>query len=335
MTRPLAALCVTLCLLALTACSRPSTPPNGDAGKHDRPGLNGTGRHRPGMSGLVRYRDGLYLVVHDTKRGDAGPRVSAVAFLPESPAGLRPLPLDWGPADGPPSDLEAICAVPGQSGEFLVAESGHRDGRTGRIIRVRVTGDSLGAIEAEIVDTLDLPPDTHNLEGITFVPRRQGPPTLLTCERDERVVNDGQDEAGAERYALLRWSDVDFERRRLEPVRHTRVRARVWPEGRKLRTCSALHLDGAGTGATLWIAATVEPRKNEAHDSIVYRVALDELTGTNAPIPTMELVRRFPGSKVEGLAAPPTPAAGLAIATDEDASGGEVRLLPDRPTFRR
>jgi hypothetical protein len=189
-------------------------------------------------------------------------------------------------------------------------------------------------LTVEVLRAIELPPDTRDVEGAAFVPRPGGPPVLLTCERDERKAQGATAATAGPRHALLRWNEIDLDRRRLEPVRHTRVLARVWPEGGKLRTCSALCLDGGSGEPTLWIAATVEPTAGEPYDSVIYRLPLADLPAGDAAMAWMETAWRVRGSKVEGLAPAPPPGSGLVIATDEDASGGGIRLLPPRPAAR-
>jgi hypothetical protein len=305
-----------LLLSLLPACARPGDSELGDPGR------------QPATSGLARYRDRLLLAVHDTKRGQEGPRLSVVSFARGLTPELRPLVVDWDRAGGIPADLESICPVPDRRGEYLVVESGHRDGLTGRIIRLRVSGESLAEVRADVAGALDLPADVRSIEGAALWRRGEAPLILVICERNERKATAVLKEGEEERYALLQWFVVDLDRERLEPLYPTRVRALVWPEGGRLRTCSDLYLEQGEGGATLWIAATVEPGDEDRHDSIVYRLALDDPLAEGAGESTMEVVWRIRGSKVEGLASPLSSGDGLTIATDEDELGGEIRVLP-------
>jgi hypothetical protein len=221
----------TLLCLALPACTTPGDTEQGDPGR------------LPATSGLARYRDRLFLAVHDTKRDQEGFRLSAVSFERGSPPQLRPLAVDWDGAGGVPADLESICPVPDRPGEYLVVESGHRNGQAGRVIRLRVSGESLAGIRAEVAGALDLPADARSIEGAALRRRGNSSLALVICERNERKAASARGKSDGERYALLQWFVVDLDGDRLEPLRHTRVRALVWPEGESLRTCSDLYLE--------------------------------------------------------------------------------------------
>jgi len=328
--RRLASTGATVLWLACCACVDPGAVDARRASVDHPAGTDPAPPRAPGMSGLARYRGHLFIAVHDTKRGQAGPRLSAISLETDAPFASRPIEVDWGPAGGLPSDLEAIAPLPDRPGEYLVAESGHRDGRTGRIVCLQITGGTLEAIRARVVGApIELPADAHRIEGLVLVPRSHDLPMLVTCERDERRSRPGGAAPGDGRHALLRWSELDLERGHLSTARHTRVRALVWPEGGTLRTCSDLHLDEEDGGATLWIAATVEPKQGGPHDSIVYRVPTSDLLTDDPGGAIMTTAWRLTGAKVEGLAPPLRPGGGLTVATDEDAAGGEVRVLPE------
>jgi hypothetical protein len=319
------ALLVTLTLSGCAAPSRSTRAPLSDDGEDSAPRLRG-------LSGIAPVTGRLFVVVHDTKRDEDGPRLGVLSLDgPSSPA-YRPLAVDWGAAGAVPSDLESICAVPGAGGEYVAVESAHRDGLEARIFHLRATGDRLDAVEVEGVGRIDLPPDVHRLEGSTLILLPTDELVLVLCERDERKVDLGRGDS-RERFALLRWSRIDLGRHRLrEPLHSTTVRASVWPEGRRLRTCSEVHYeDHEQLGPTLWISATVDPGSGGPFDSIVYRTALDEGGLAAAGDLTMKVAWRVRGQKIEGLASSPLANAGLVVATDEDTLGGEVRLLPPPP----
>jgi hypothetical protein len=96
-----------------------------------------------------------------------------------------------------------------------------------------------------------------------------------------------------------------------------------------VRTCSDLfYQEEADGGSRLWIAATLDPGGVGPYHSLVYqaRVAQHDLARPDGL--TMRAVWRVDGLKVEGLAAPLLPGAGLTMVTDEDSLGGVFRALP-------
>jgi hypothetical protein len=241
----------------------------------------------------------------------------------------RPLAVDWTPAGGRPNDLESICRVPGAEREYLAVESAHRDGIGARLFHLRISGDRLDSVAVEVAGKIDLPGDVRKLEGSTLMHQADGGLVLVLCERDERMIHLGEERVPG-RFALLRWGSIDLERYRLdEPLRSTRVRAAVWPEGKRLRTCSEVHYEAnERLGRTLWISATVDPEGEGLFDSIVYRTTLTEHGLTAADGLTMRVSWRVRERKVEGLASSHSADVGLVVATDEDTLGGGVRLLP-------
>jgi len=289
--------------------------------RDDGPGLRD-------VSGLAHYHGNLFLVVHDTDRESDRPRIGALAVKKKSPPAYRPLDVDWTRVGGVPDDLESMCPIPGVSNEFLVVESGDGDKRPARAIRLWLTGMRLTDVRAQVAGKIDLPEDVRNIEGSTLIPGPDGKLVLVLCERDEQG-----DES--ERHTLLLWAGIDLDGYRLdEPLHRTAVHAPVWPVGpAKVRTCSDLFYEAeADGGPRLWIAATADPGGVGPYQSIVYeaRVAQHDLARPEGL--TMRAAWRVDGFKVEGLAAPLLPGAGLSMVTDEDSLGGVFRALPP-PTF--
>jgi hypothetical protein len=310
---------VLACLLG-TSCGASAPPePEAPAGE--------IGARSPtlvGVSGIAPLGDRLFVLVHDTKRGEETPRLGALTLDERGGLDYRPLSVDWSSGGELPSDLETITKVPGMPGHYLAVESGHRDGITARLFHLRISGKRLDEVVVHIAGRIDLPPDVAKLEGATLLRRPDDGLVLLLCERDERKIDLGQ-RATQERFALIRWAPLDLEGQELgAPLRSTRIHAAIWPEGKKLRTCSELHLEGS----TLWIAATIDPKGDGPFDTVIYRTTLTRQTLSENEEPTMRLAWRVRDLKVEALASSPFPGAGLIIGTDEDEQGGQVRILP-------
>ncbi len=248
-----------------------------------------------------------------------------------SPPAYRPLDVNWTRVGGVPDDLESICPVPGVSNEFLVVESGDGAGRPARAIRLWLTGMRLADVRAQVAGKIDLPEDVRNIEGSTLISGPDGRLVLVLCERDERgaeATAAGGEES--ERHTLLLWAGIDMDGYRLEePLHRIAVHAPVWPVGPRVRTCSDLFYEAeADGGSRLSIAATADPGGVGPYHSIVYqaRVAQHDLARPEGL--TMRAAWRVDGLKVEGLAAPLLPGAGLTMVTDEDSLGGVFRALP-------
>ena len=289
------------------------------------------GRGLRAVSGLAHYHDKLYLVVHDTDRKPSRPRLGVLAVKKKSPPEYRRLDVDWTGVGGVPDDLESICSVPGTGNEFLVVESGDGAVRPARAFRVRLTGLRLADVRAQVAGKIDLPESVRNIEGSTLIPGPDGL-VLVLCERDERdpqaTVARGDE---SERHTLLLWAGIDMDGYRLdEPLHRTAVRAAVWPAGpEKVRTCSDLFYEAeADGGSRLWIAATADPGKVGPYESIVYQAEVTQQDLARPAGLTMRAAWRVDGFKVEGLATPWLPGAGLTMVTDDDSLGGVVRALP-------
>lgn len=109
------------------------------------------------QAGVARANSGVGVVV---VKKSAGPKYSEVE-------------IDW-PAREPASDLEAVCRVPGQPLEYLVAESGYyradkkKRMRYGRVFRVKLSC-CRGIVAAEILEMTKFPKRTTGIEGLACV----------------------------------------------------------------------------------------------------------------------------------------------------------------------
>lgn len=156
-------------LLALTvACLSGCVLRSGGRFDHD---------FRLGYSGIAPLADG-YLVVHDSKNDPRLPRLGFVRPGATAGDGYRAIIVrDWSPLQGEPQDLESVCALSGRGGEFLLAESGHYSGRTGRVLHIRLQRNA-SAWRVRVLHAFDLPKlqllgassDPSNYEGLVCIP---------------------------------------------------------------------------------------------------------------------------------------------------------------------
>ncbi|MDQ3023757.1 MAG: hypothetical protein M3R04_05140, partial [bacterium] len=108
-------------------------------------------------SGIADLGGGKYLLVDDTKDQPelaSRPRLRVATLVPGGTV-VQDVFEDWG-SNALPNDLEAVAPLPGQSGHFLVAESGYFGEKYGRIFHITVEpkGDGWASL---VVGTAQLP----------------------------------------------------------------------------------------------------------------------------------------------------------------------------------
>lgn len=257
-----------------------------------------------GFSGIDRLEGDRYAVVFDTKSHRSERRLGILTLGPDRPPDLRTLPVaDWKDPRSDGNDLEGVCALPGRPGELLAVESGSWQGRPGRIFRIALADSAAmvkGFHDLPLMVDNDLQHVGDQYEGLACADGGDGTVLVLLGER-------GGSAAWPE--GRVRWAIYDPE-----------ADALTWPEeglegvpvqapGRWLRPTprhlTGFHLD---EGGVLWASAAEEGGDTGPFRSVVYAVAL---VSPGAAMPVRLLtpaVARWEldGSKVEGLAAPPT-----------------------------
>jgi hypothetical protein len=277
-------------------------------------------RALPGVSGLAHHRGALYLAVHDTKLGHDAPRVAVVRVDQQASPEYRALTLDWESFGGPSHDLESITSIPGRPGEYLVSESGKRGLDQPRILHLIVSGSRLAEVEARLLGFFKLPADVKSIEGIAIVPRKGQAMQLGLCERSERK-GDSTRGREKERYAYIRWSELDFGRYTLQPRFASRLRAERWPGGKGLRTCSEIYFDVPTE--QLWLSATIDD-EGERYDSMLYRMRFDSaMLGADGEWQLTPWAS-VPGYKLEAIATPLRPGWGPTLGSDGDLEQGLI-----------
>lgn len=306
MTRPFAVLFV----LAVVAPARAETP--------------------NGYSGMAPAGDGVYLVVKDYKTPrDADPRVGLLTVRPKGGADYRPIDgIDWKDADGPPSDLEACCAVPGAAGEFLLAESGYFQGKFGRVFHVRLTRDREKAVLAVVRVLKGVIPrpaapavSTESgleVEGISCVRTAAGRLVLALGLRGGKV---GTGTATAR----LVWGELNLSAGTFGPAAEAEL---VADAGLGERGCADLHLEPTAGGWAVWAVAADDGGDAGPFRSVVYEAGALVADGGRVCFRRPAVPRvgwRLDGLKVEAVAR-----AGdgrFCVATDDEGFGGVWRPL--------
>ena len=164
-----------------------------------------------GFSGMANIGESRYLAVHDKKPHHPGERLSIIETFPESNFTISLVGIDdWKHADGPSSDLEGVCKVNHRDNDFLAIESGHWDGRYGRLFHIRL-GDT-DPTRATVVHAYDLPefdakgphdPGGDEFEGLECAVIDHDSVLLIIGER-----------GGSAAYTngILRWATLNFTR---------------------------------------------------------------------------------------------------------------------------
>lgn len=281
-----------------------------------------------GYSALTRLDDGAYLFVQDTKSDRPGPRLGRLLIGLDGRIEHRMIAIDdWADPDGPASDLESACVLPGDGNEVLVAESSYWNGRFGRVFRVRLNAD-----RGRVAAVYHLPEPDGGDRAMSADANYEG---LLCFEQNGRdLIVVGERRSGRLRIGLLPADDgpIDWDR-----LAGSSLSIRVpapWADARNGRSITDLHLDDRGT---IWSAGTHDTSDVGPFQSVIYAAAA--LNGDDPDTPITPIANPKPawtidGFKVEGIAAAPgacqVPGAALAIATEDEAYPGSWRTLPRR-----
>ena len=275
----------------------------------------------PASSGMAAWGSDRYLIVHDTKQGDAAPRLGVV----HTQKGYRysPLTVDWNLVEGESSDLEAIGPVEGAANQFLACESSYYKGKYGRVFWLDVHEGRPGYALA--LGKFQLPKFEQEIEGIA---------TRKLDDKHWLVLLGGRGTRDGEVPGRIYWCTLN----------RTTFAAEWTPEGlhgeeiqlpRRVgkhgRTLSDMYLDEQ---SMLWVSACVDPGNNGPFRSLIYQA------GEVRPGEKIPFVRPreafgvwwIEGCKVEALGPPPRPGFGPAYATDDEAMGGVWRVVPSDPT---
>ena len=281
-----------------------------------------------GYSDVSYFEEETYVVVFDTKGFEDEARIGLLTLEDAAVPSLLGLTgIDWKDPRSKASDLEAICAVPGRGGEFLVLESGSWEDRPGRIFRLEVIRSSARVLGADDMPTLapnDPDQTGDQYEGMACAPRDEGKILVVLGER-----------GGSAAYprGVLRWGVFDLgtnEFQRLPGGEEGEVVSApgVWPASGGRRDITGLYLD---EGNTLWASAAVDGGDLGPFHSAVYAVALVDATADTpvgvipGPVVEWEILEH----KIEGLAAPPPSSryGSILAAFEDEMMGGDGRIL--------
>ena len=239
------------------------------------------------------------LIVHDNKR--AGEARLASMTLGRDP---HYTPLAWPAGSALPVDLEAITALPGAPGQFLVATSAGK---------VNVIGVQDGHVTALGAFTLPHLPPAATIEVLT-VARING---VL-------VIAWGHRGAGLSRGRLY-WGTFDPGARTIADVQSATVSVPYPnPIDPRTRHISDLRIDPRGH---LWSTATHDPGDNGPFASALYDLGVFRVSGSkvNFAMTTPLVPLETFSNKVEALELL-NGGTTLVLGTDDEAAGGTVKV---------
>ena len=275
----------------------------------------------PAISGLAALDPNHYLAVQDKKIQRQGDRLTLIQLNQDQQLTAQNLFVTNWPAGQASNDLEAVCALPGQNGEFLIAESGTWQGSFGRLFHIKVF-----PTYAQVLNTFELPverdsspeQDGDNFEGLACAKKEANRYLVILGERGTATA------AG-----FLQWGELDiaaaslqWNSQKIQVTGPTALKNRNYN-----RVIADLHLEGD----VLWASAVLDSSDNGPFTSAVYPLALVN-PSTKQPISLMAerpVLWQIDGFKVEAIASPSPliPGAALMIGTDDENYHGQFRPL--------
>ncbi|MCP4211870.1 MAG: DUF333 domain-containing protein, partial [Halieaceae bacterium] len=270
----------------------------------------------PDVSGLAWIAGDSFLAVHDAKYPEeaALPRVSLLQ-LPRGLDGIRWRPLAM-QVQGPKSnDFESIARIPETRRVLLVESTEEQDEKpfSRRIFLAQVSRPAL-----RIVDTIEWPTATHNVEGTAVAPVGQGYLFIYA----ERAEGEGSTQI---RYATLNLNPLQ-----IGEFNDAGAFTSPGPTGDDARPLTAMEVDSNGV---IYVASAEDPGDdNGPFRSAVYtigQVSFEDGTATVMLDPEPSLLATLDGLKVESLAVRELPGVDreLYVGFDDENYGGTLRKI--------
>lgn len=274
----------------------------------------------PNCSGMANWGPDRYLVCHDYKEGEAGPRFGILHT--QHQVRYAPVTTEWGP--GPEgNDLESICPLAGQPDQFLASESSYFHGRYGRLFWIRLQDGP--APTAALVKTFALPTQIdQDIEGLATLKMPNGNWMVLLGGRGGKEGESGRLFWGVlDSKGELQWNKEGLAGEELHLPRRL---------GPFARTLSDMFVDGYDQ---LIVSACTAPGPGAPTRSLIFQAGSlkPDLKHPFHRAADGQLVWWVDGCKIEGLAPCSRPGFGPAYVTDDDELGGIWRASPASPSL--
>jgi len=275
----------------------------------------------PGISAMAMVSQDSYLLVQDKKIEQGGDRLGLLQFSPDGRLSYRSLFVTGWPNNQQSNDLESICALPGRTNEFLLAESGSWHGEFGRLFHIKLYqgyASVLASFALPIQKDNTEQQAGDNFEGLVCLNKAPNRFLLVLGERG------GNGERGS-----LTWGDFDLA---AGDIQWSNQRIPVQPPVPNLaqpmqRDIADLYLESN----VLWASAVREAGNAGPFSSFIYQVALvDPLA--DIPLNLIsggKIFWQVDGMKVEALASPSQlfPNSSMAMGTEDEWFHGQWRAL--------
>jgi hypothetical protein len=309
----------------------------------------------PGYSGMVLIAKDTYLTINDLKVPslkpgqppveDKGERLGILKIESlESKKGytFTSLPVtNWGNETRKPSDLEAVCEIPGRLHEYLLAESGYYLHDYGRLFHLRVvqvgSGWQVTVLKVLRYDALAGYVREKDEAGTTYKGDEiEGLFCLVVAGRTYLVFGErGGKSKNGKKAARIVWGEMDFENYQFRMLGTSELVERSLLGD---RDCSDLLIRSEKGGWSVWSVATRDVGDMGPFESVVYRAGL--FPAVPKPEEGQSLLQftreealprtyRADGLKIEALALPAesVPGSSWSVGTDDEYLGGIWRPL--------
>ena len=248
-------------------------------------------------------------------------------ILTEEDIDAYPISIDSWDAEGIASDLESICAVPGRTNEFLVAESGNWQGKIGRVFHIQVDLDThkgkvLSSFKYPLLDLNDFDAEGDQYEAIHCLAYSEKERVLILGERGGSEVNPE---------GILRWGIWNIEEQTFtmddKGLKGVKVNAPGnWTNDATKRSITDLHVDVKGI---IWASASEDQGDAGPFYSVIYKLGKVNLQDTQNPISVFDnlsIGKEIHGFKIEALSgAPKDVDCTHTFGTEDEIYGGVLR----------
>lgn len=274
----------------------------------------------PACSGLANWGPERYLVSHDLKAGENGPRFGLVHT--QGRFTYQSIESDWRAVGEAANDLESLAPLAGSPGHFLTAESGYFRGQYGRIYQLEALEGPPARLKA--VRKFALPKTLNQeIEGLATV--RLGPDRwmVLLGGRGGRNEEPGRLYWGILENGAINWPEKGLQGEEIHLPRRL---------GPFARTLSDMFVDDQHH---LWVSSCSSPGHLGPNRSLIFQAGTlsDDLKQPFRRTVEAQPVWWVDGCKIEGLAHCPRPGYGPAYVTDDDDLGGLWRAVPANPSL--